>query len=169
MDSPDKNRLREVLDSACDCAEEGRCDEALRTIRTELERNKRSVYLLALEHQVEQLKEFSRNEPETEMQRLDILDSLPGLIEKAAEHPGLTVDHHTSPPAGHPDEQEAARRWLTSQYLQHAYRYLLQQHYTRALTELRRVYIVDPTNTLAKTLEERIDGLLGKQGEEQSD
>ncbi len=167
MDTPDKNRLRELLDSACECAEDGKCEEALRTIRAELEHHRRSVFLLALEHQVEQLKEYTRDEPRTEMQRLDILDSLPGLIEKAAEHPEITVDRHSPSPTPHPDEQEAARRWLTSQYLQHAYRYFLERHYTRALTEVRRVFILEPANPLARTLESRIDAMLA--GHEESE
>ncbi len=165
MDTPDKNRLRELLDAACECAEEGNCDEALHAIRGELERHRKSVYLMALEHQVEQLKEYALDEPATEMQRLDILDSLPGLIEKAAEHPDLTVDRPPISPATHPDEQEAARRWLTSQYLQHAYRYLLERRFTSALTEVHRVFILDPENPLARNLETRIDTMLFEQGQ----
>ncbi len=156
MERLDKDRLRERLGSACESAEEGRCDEALQVIRAELDHHKKSVYLLALEYQVEQLREYSRDEPGTEMQRLDILDSFPGLIEKASEHPEVTADRLPLTPSAHPDEQEAARRWLTSQYLQHAYRFFLQKEYVRALTEVRRVFILDPDNPLAKNLESRI-------------
>lgn len=160
----DKERLHELLLTACDKAEEGKCDEALSAIRSELLHRNRSVYLLALEYQVEQLKEFLRNEPQTEMQRLDILDSFPGLIEKASEYPDVTADNLLPSPAALPAEQEAARRWLTSQYLQHAYRYLIVKQFDRALVEVRRVYILDPENQLARNLEARITAKAGPFG-----
>lgn len=160
----DKERLRELLLTACEKAEDGRCDEALSAIRSELEQRHRSVYLLALEYQVEQLKEFLRNEPQTEMQRLDILDSFPGLIEKASEYPDVTADNLLPAAAALPAEQEAARRWLTSQYLQHAYRYLILKQLDRALVEVRRVYILDPDNQLARNLEGRIASMASPDG-----
>jgi len=155
-----KENLREHLETACEQAEEGKFDEALIAIRTELQHFERSVYLLALEYQVEQLKEYSKGESVNEMQRLDILDSFPGLIEKAVEHPDTTAIRVELQSAPHPDEQEAARRWLSGQYLQHAYRFLIQKEYSRALTEVRRIYILDPANQLARNLETRIDAVL---------
>lgn len=161
----DKEHLRELLLTACENAEDGKCDEALSAIRSELEHRSNSVYLLALEYQVEQLKEFLGNEQQTEMQRLDILDSFPGLIEKASEYPDLTADGLLPSPVAVPAEQEAARRWLASQYLQHAYRYLILRQYERALIEVRRVYILDPDNQLAHSLEGRIRTMLDQSGD----
>ncbi len=153
-------QLRERLETACNLVDEDEFEEALKVVREELEHWGGSIYLLAFEHQVEQLRDFSSGDESMEMQRLDILDSLPGLAEKAAEKPGITfrdLPHRETPT---PDEQEATRRWLLSQYLQHAYHFLVQKEYASALTEVRRMYILDPANTLAKDLETRLGARL---------
>jgi hypothetical protein len=160
MESPKQQTLREQLASACSRAEDGGYDDALRIVRGELRQFEGSIYLLALEHQLEQLKEYSTDDDALEMQRLDILDSLPGLAEKAAESPELTYKNLSVREAPHPDELEAARRWLLTQYLQHAYQFMVQTEYERALVEVQRMYILEPENALAKALESRLRSYL---------
>lgn len=156
MDLSGNLQLRERLESVCNLAEEGEFDKALGIVRGELEQREGSIYLLALEHQVEQLKEFASDDDALEMQRLDILDSLPGLAEKAAESPDLTYKNLQVNPPLRSDELESARRWLLTQYLQHAYHFLVRSEYERALVEVRRMHILDPTNALAQALETRL-------------
>lgn len=149
--------LRDILREACVHAEAGEYMAALAAIREARRAHSTSIYLLAFERQVEQLREYTEAGDNTHMQQEDILQSLPGLAERAAEEPDATPEKVAdSFSRTAKEEEKAAGRWLVAQYLQHAYQYLLRQEYRNAIAELHRIYVVDPENVPAKDLEQRI-------------
>jgi hypothetical protein len=153
-----RHALKKRLDAVLKAVEGEGYDDALARIHKEQRRFPRSVYFMALERQIEQLREFKNaNEPAV-MQRKDILDSLPVLAQRALEHPEaspetLRVDSATINP---PTEHDAALKWLLTQYLQNAYAHLVREDYESALAEIQRMYILDSGNTQAHDLELRI-------------
>ncbi len=143
----------------------GQYRDALRIVREAKSLEARNIYILAFEKQVEQLAELSELKLLTEEQRIDIMESLPGIIERAAES--------SQTPAGpapvsdtraelnrEREERAAALEWLKNQYFQHAHDYVRKGEYQHALAEIRRVYIIDPNNTIAKDFEKQIDQLI---------
>ncbi len=146
--------------------EAGQYRDALRIVREAKSLEARNIYILAFEKQVEQLAELSETKLLTEEQRIDIIESLPGIIERAAES-------SSNAPAGpapvsdtraelnrEKEERAAALEWLKNQYFQHAHDYVRKGEYQHALAEIRRVYIIDPNNTIAKDFEKQIDQLI---------
>lgn len=155
------------LNDARSKVEASRFADALAILKEAKVSNPKNIYVLAFEKQVEQLIEFDGMDILSEEQRTDILESLPGIIERALE--GSSPD--APPPARaagkskeHLDrereEKSAALEWLKNQYFQHAHEYVRKGEYTHALAEIRRVYIIDPANPIAKDFERQIDQLI---------
>ncbi|MEW6512002.1 MAG: TonB family protein [Bacteroidota bacterium] len=127
----------------------------------------KNVYILAFEKQAEQLGALEATHSLTDESRGDIMDSIPGIIEKAVElsrtSAGVTVVTGIGKPAAdlHAERQEraAALEWLKNQYFQHAHDYVRKGEYQHALAEIRRVYIIDPANKIARDFEKQIDQL----------
>ncbi len=155
----------EKLSEAQAKSEAGQYRDALRIVREAKALEARNIYILAFEKQVEQLAELSETKLLSDEQRADIIESLPGIIERAAE-----ISNAPSSTAQAPDtrtelnrereERAAALEWLKNQYFQHAHDYVRKGEYQHALAEIRRVYIIDPNNTIAKDFEKQIDQLI---------
>jgi tetratricopeptide (TPR) repeat protein len=123
----------------------------------------KNIYVLALEKQIEQLVELSAGNALTDEQRTDILESIPGIIDRAVEGPppedpdeGQPVTEPEPPSEDNRADREAALEWLKNQYFQHAHDYVRKGEYDNALAEIRRVFIIDPRNTTAKQFEKHI-------------
>jgi hypothetical protein len=152
--------LQEQLLKACAAAREGRHNDALAMVRTVKGMHQNNVYLLALERQMEQLREYATVVPGSEVQQQDILESLPALAERAAESPDKTPARFVrEKSAAREKEVQAAKQWLVAQYLQHAYAFLVRQEYSNALAEVHRIFIIEPENERARELERSINRL----------
>lgn len=146
-------------------SEAGQYRDALRIVREAKSLEARNIYILAFEKQVEQLAELSETKLLTEEQRIDIIESLPGIIERAAESSNVPasaapVSDTRAELNREREERAAALEWLKNQYFQHAHDYVRKGEYQHALAEIRRIYIIDPNNTIAKDFEKQIDQLI---------
>lgn len=136
--------LARLLATARDRVESGAYADALASVREAKQLQPRNIYLLAFERQLEQLLELSAAGKLGDDERVDIVESIPGIMERALEGPG---------------EQAAAHEWLKNQYFQHAHEYVKKGEYEHALAEIRRVFIIDPGNKTARDFELQIDEL----------
>ena len=156
--------LAGLLAQGRDLAEAGKHRDALAAVREAKKLHPRNVYILAFERQVEQLIELSLAGTLGDDERSDILESIPGIVERALAGSG----ERAFPSVPAPDaaaaeraraERAAAHEWLKSQYFQHAHEYVKKGEYDHALTEIRRVFIIDPENAIARDFEVQIGEL----------
>jgi tetratricopeptide (TPR) repeat protein len=152
------------LQDASALAGRGEYAAALRHVRSVKSVQPQNVYVLAFERQVEQLLELTENGFLTDDQRTDILESLPGIVDRAIEQPNARPADMPAPvrTATQASDQErtAALSWLKNQYFQHAHDYVQQGQFSHALTEIQRVFIIDPNNDTARDFEKQINKLL---------
>jgi tetratricopeptide (TPR) repeat protein len=164
--SLNSSHLEQHLTEARTRAEKGEYAAAVKAVQEAKSLAPKNVYVLAFEKQAEQLSTLDAARNLTEEQRTDILESIPSIIERALESslsPGA--------PAGIPalisggdatkekKEKAAALEWLKNQYFQHAHEYIRKGEYQHALSEIRRVYIIDPANSIAQEFEKQFEAL----------
>ncbi len=162
----DSSHLERHLAEARERADKGEYEAAVRAVREAKSLAPKNVYVLAFEKQAEQLIELDTAGTLTEEQRTDILESIPAIIERAIESslsPG-TLSDITALKAGagatqDKKEKAAALEWLKNQYFQHAHEYIRKGEYQNALAEIRRVYIIDPSNAIASDFEKQFEAL----------
>jgi TonB family protein len=145
--------------------EAGQFGDALKVVREAKALEPRNIYILAFEKQIEQLVELSEAKLLSDEQRSDIIESLPGIIERATESSNapssaVPVSDTRSELDREREERAAALEWLKNQYFQHAHEYVRKGEYQHALAEIRRVFIIDPNNKIAKDFEKQIDQLI---------
>jgi tetratricopeptide (TPR) repeat protein len=162
----DSSPLERQLAEAQDRAEKGEYEAAVRAVREAKSLAPKNVYVLAFEKQAEQLNELHAAGSLTEEQRTDILESIPSIIERAVESsrsPGTLTDMSAlksgAGAAQDKKEKAAALEWLKNQYFQHAHEYIRKGEYQNALAEIRRVYIIDPSNAIASDFEKQFEAL----------
>jgi hypothetical protein len=152
------------LQDASALAGRGEYAAALRHVRSVKSVQPQNIYVLAFERQVEQLLELTENGFLTDDQRTDILESLPGIVDRAIEQPNARPADMPAPvrSATQASDQErtAALSWLKNQYFQHAHDYVQKGQFSHALTEIQRVFIIDPNNDTARDFEKQINKLL---------
>ncbi|MGB2957439.1 MAG: hypothetical protein WBD30_00975 [Bacteroidota bacterium] len=143
--------------------ETGNYLEALAFAQKAKDLEPKNIYVLALEKQIEQLVELSEGNALTDEQRTDILESIPGIIDRAVEGPPpdepdeeQAVREAQPAPRADRADREAALEWLKNQYFQHAHDYVRKGEYDNALAEIRRVFIIDSANETAKQFEHHI-------------
>lgn len=135
--------------------------QALTAIRKAKVLDVTNIYMLAFERQVEQLNDLTSSGTLTDEQRTDILDSLPGIIEqaKSTQAPLATPETADAERRSTPEQLEqmrAARQWLKNQYFQRTHEHVKKQEYTRALSEVRRVFVIDKDDLFAHEFERKI-------------
>lgn len=148
-------------------AEGGNYAAALAAIREAKALEPKNVYILAFEKQAEQLGTMESTKSLTDEAKSDILDSIPSIIEKAVElsrtSSGVTdvtgLGRQVVDFARERQEKAAALEWLKNQYFQHAHEYVRKGEYQHALAEIRRVYIIDTDNRVARDFEKQIEQL----------
>jgi tetratricopeptide (TPR) repeat protein len=157
-------QLADLLSTARERVEAGEFADALTTVRDAKRLHPRNVYVLAFERQVEQLAELSAAGKLGDDERTDIFESLPGIVDRALEGTG-DIAPSAAPPKDQAAiereraERAAAHEWLKNQYFQHAHDYVKDGEYDHALAEIRRVFIIDPENKIARDFELQIDEL----------
>ena len=165
QDSVDISHLERQLSEAATQAEQGNYEAALKAVRAAKSLAPRNVYVLAFERQAEQLNELHTSKALTDEQRTDILESIPSIIERALEStrsPGSATDISALRPgelSQDKKEKAAALEWLKNQYFQHAHEYIRKGQYDHALAEIRRVFIIDPENSIARDFEKQFESL----------
>ena len=164
MDS--SHHLERHLAEARTRAEKGDYAAAVSAVREAKSLAPKNVYVLAFEKQAEQLSDLDSAKSLTEEQRTDILESIPSIIERALESlhsPGTVTNIAALKPGGDATEEKkekaAALEWLKNQYFQHADEYIRKGEYQHALAEIRRVFIIDPSNSIARDFERQFEAL----------
>jgi len=162
--STNRTTIAGYLSGARSQTEAGNFKEALATLKEAKNLEPRNIYILAFEKQVEQLIELAEMNILTDEHRSDILESIPGIIERALEGkagaPGGPSLEARAALEREREEKAAALEWLKNQYFQHAHEYVRKGEYQNALTEIRRVYIIEPANRIAKDFEQQIEQLI---------
>ncbi len=153
--------VRRLLGEARDHAGSGAIQEALTAIRKARGLDPSNVFILAFERQIEQIQEHLASGTLTDDQRKDIIDSLAGIVANAtaAEAPPTPAPETAGQPEPAPEQREqvrAARQWLKNQYLQRAHSYVLKKEYDKALSEIRRVFIIDDRDRFAREFELKV-------------
>ncbi len=156
--------LQQGLLEAQDRAENGDYQLAINSIRSVKSDHPRNIYVLAFEKQLEQLHQLTSAGQLSEEQKLDILESLPGIVERALDGQGAELSTGqtavykplTPETIRQKDEKSAALEWLKNQYFQHAHEYVRKGEYDNALAEIRRVFIIEPSNKIAQDFESQI-------------
>jgi tetratricopeptide (TPR) repeat protein len=159
------------LDLANERLHQGEFAGAIEAIRSAKSLEPKNIYVLAFEKQTEELLELQQGGTLTDEQRTDIFDSIPSIVEKALElsrtSSGVTdisaLGKQLQDFARQSEEKAAALEWLKNQYFQHAHEYVRKGEYQNALAEIRRIFIIDPANTVARDFEKEIGQLAGMQ------
>ena len=94
-------------------------------------------------------------------QRKDIIDSLPGIVQNATASEVQPEPSEEAPgqPEPAPEQREqvrAGRQWLKNQYLQRAHSHVIKKEYDKALSEIRRVFIIDDRDRFAREFELKV-------------
>ena len=165
MNEDEKQRaqalIQRLLTEAHEHAGKEKYKEALVAIRKARALDSSNIYILAFERQVEQLSESTAAGTITELQKSDILESLPGIIEQARVNqapltPPEAAGEERRPTPEQQEQLRAARQWLKNQYFQRAHEHVKNQEYDNALAELRRVFIIESEDQFAREFELKI-------------
>jgi TonB family protein len=148
-------------------AESGQCADALIRLRKIKPLYPRNTFLVALEKQLERLLVLPRGSEPSELQRKELLHSLPGLVKGAADslrgqqpaHVRPAVVTQVPPKSERPD-RDVARNQLKEQYFLHADEYLKKGAYGSALVEIRRIKIIAPDDPTVAEYERTIRQLV---------
>ncbi len=118
----------------------------------------RNIFLIALEKQVLRL----RNGGILPRERSEIVESLPGLVERARANRGSrTSSGEPAPsqeaPPSHAGERKDPRvRMVVDQYFRHADEWVRKRDFEAALKEIERILLIDPENRVAKEYQKRV-------------
>jgi len=175
------DRLREVYEKT-DSREYAEALDVLELARTAEPGN---IYIAALRRQLDALLSLSQADDLSEDQRHELMEPMPGIIECAIRdhdrlsRPGIMESSSTGdqnavpeePPATgenepvhehetDPGEIQKELEALKLLYFQRASKFVMQGEYEQALAEVRRVFVVDPENTIAKEYASRVEHLI---------
>jgi hypothetical protein len=148
-------------------AEAGQFADALIRLRKIKPLYPRNTFLVALEKQLERLLVLPRDTEPSDVQKKELLGSLPGLVQRAADS---LRQQSPAPPQQNPSiappvraersDRDTARSQLKEQYFQHADEYLKKGAYGSALVEIRRVKIIAPDDPTVNEYERTIRQLV---------
>ena len=176
-----EDRLREVFEKT-DSREYAEALDALELARSADPEN---IYISALKRQLDALLSLSQADALGEDQRHDLMEPMPGIIDcairdahrqrrtgttgfsparpaeeatdaAAAAHTTENTPEQSADPGDVQKELEA----LKLLYFQRASKFVMKGEYAQALAEVRRVFVVDPENTIAKEYASRVEHLI---------
>ncbi len=176
-----EDRLREVFERT-DSREYAEAVDALELARTADPEN---IYISALRRQLDALLSLSQADALGEDQRHDLMEPMPGIIDCAIRDAHRqrrtgTVGFSSAKPAGEtadapavthttendpeqsadPGDVQKELEALKLLYFQRASKFVMKGEYEQALAEVRRVFVVDPENTIAKEYASRVEHLI---------
>jgi TonB family protein len=163
-----RNRLEEYLMKCRVRVDDGMYTRALETLREAKAIDPKNIYLIALERQIKVLVGEGFKKSLTPKDQKDIIDSIPEIIRRAIKdvekRESQTEKHQVDPKIDveglRTRERVRALQRQKESYVQLAEEYLDKGDYERALEEIRRIYIIDPENTIARDLEYKIAQLV---------
>jgi protein TonB len=176
-----EDRLREVYEKT-DSREYA---EALDVLELARAADPENIYISALKRQLDGLLSLSQADELSEDQRHDLMDPMQGIIECAirdthrqrrtgtsdlsasplatppemshTDAPETDSSAGTPPDAGDVQKELEALKLL---YFQRASKFVMNGEYEQALAEVRRVFVVDPENTIAREYASRVEHLI---------
>lgn len=142
--------------------------EALAILEIALAADAGNIYLSALKRQLETMFSLQRGGELSAEKKIELMESVPGIVECAVrEHrrhsrPVSAGAHRTENGAPSISDQQAGRELeaLKLLYFQRASKFLMNGEYEQALAEVERVFIVDPSNSIAKQYSQRVEQLI---------
>jgi tetratricopeptide (TPR) repeat protein len=139
--------------------------EALAILEIARASDSNNIYLGALKRQLETMFNLQRAGDLNTEKKILLLESVPGIVECAVrEHRRQGRPATERPDAGHPaaSAQEAERELeaLKLLYFQRASKHVMAGEYEKALAEVERVFVVDPSNSIAKQYAQRVEQLI---------
>jgi TonB family protein len=150
--------------------------KALNVIRDAKFADTRNIYIIALEKQVKLLSDLSKKHPGLDAHKKKICETLPEIIRRAIDDSRKREELRTqdtqreedSPIEDNPyvRERELALKKLKNQFVKVAEEYIDKGDYQSALEEIRRIFIIDPENTIAHNLEKKIEALVNFRNKE---
>lgn len=158
----------EQLHQALRDAQERHFVNALNTVRATKAAEPDNIYLVAIEKQVARLADLSLANLLSEDEGIEIMESLPELVNRALQRAPEQGDHGTynalsyrsslSPKENHPARANILSA-LKSQYFNRADDLIKKGDYQGALLEVRRIYVLDPSDHTARAYEQNIEQL----------
>ena len=164
-DIPIEEKLREVYDKT-DSREYA---EALDSLEATRLTDPGNIYISALKRQLESLLSLSQADELSEDKRRELMDPMQGIIECAVrdnhrQHTGAPAAHAAGPapepPAADNGDAQKELEALKLLYFQRASKFVMKGEYEQALAEVRRVFVVDPQNTIAREYASRVEQLI---------
>lgn len=134
--------------------EAGNIQDALDELKEVKAADSKNIYIIAIEKQILKLTDAATPAD----LRSEIVKSLPPMVERAINDSQRRLAEKAQEPK-ESKEKEAALEKLKSQYFQRADEYVEKGDYEHALEEIRRIYIIDPNNVVAKEYEQKIQQL----------
>jgi TonB family protein len=151
--------------------------KALNAIRDAKFADTRNIYIIALEKQVKLLSDLSKKHPGLDAHKKKICETLPEIIRRAIDDSRkreesqvpVTQREEHPPVEDNPyvRERELALKKLKNQFVKVAEEYIDKGDYQSALEEIRRIFIIDPENSIAKNLEKKIEALVNFRNKEE--
>jgi len=176
-----EDRLREVFEKT-DSREYAEALDALELARAADPEN---IYISALKRQLDELLSLSQADGLGEDQRRELMEPMPGIIdcairdthrqrrtgtagyiserpaEETTEAPVNARGTENAPEqSADPGEIQKELEALKLLYFQRASKFVMKGEYEQALAEVRRVFVVDPENTIAKEYASRVEHLI---------
>jgi TonB family protein len=163
-----RNRLEELMSKCRLRIDEGLYSRGLDVLREAKELDPKNIYLIALERQVKSLVGEGFKKTLTPKDRKEILGSIPEIMRRSlndTEKRESQLQHQPDKPDLDVEELRARERLRAikrqkESYVQLAEEYIDRGDYERALDEIRRIYIIDPENIIARDLEIKIGQLV---------
>jgi len=137
---------------------EGQFQEALESIQQARTTEPHNLYVIALQKQVERLRDLSQDKTLSEKARYEIQRTLEAIASRAVSVP--TNDQQQEREIA---EREEALENIRRSYLLRADEYLTEGDLQRALREVRRLHILHPHDPEAERYEKKINHILGLQ------
>ncbi len=160
-----RQHIEQRLGEAQELIEKGIFADAIGRVRDAKLVDVRNIYLIALEKQLEKVLEESKIAPPVPERVAEVTKSLSGIIQHAIKDAAqrdrpLSVPSTPAADAGGVSaaetEKKKALEKLKSQYFERVDEYVAKGDYPRALEEVRRIKILDPSDRAAKEFEEKI-------------
>jgi len=150
--------------------------KALSSIKDAKYADPRNIYVIALEKQVELLSELSKKRTGVDSNKREVRATIPEIIRRAIDDSRNRYEmKQQNVKSGEEDdspndpitlERDLAFKKLKNQFVKLAEEFIDRGDYQSALEEIRRIFIIDPENSIAKNLEKKIETLVSYQNAE---
>ncbi len=157
----DPDQAPDDLDFVLEQVGVGNYADALQALSRVKAGDARNIFLIALEKQVTRL----RGGGILPRERSEILESLPGLVERARadRHSGTSSTERApsqpAPPSQAGEKRDPRVTMVVQQYFRHADEWVRKRDFEAALKEVERILLIDPENRVAREYQNRVQQL----------